>query len=759
MGERLHPAAIAVYAADALRQGAFPLLVILAVSVFGGDFDADAALRSAMFALIGTAVASLAGGFRWATTRYSVAGETVRLRSGLLSVKEVEIPFSRVQALDVEQGPIQRLFGVHRLDVQTGGGGAGGELVLGAVDAAEIERIRALIGRRTAPREDAPAPERRLGGRGLALAAVTSGQLGVLVPVAAGATQVLQGLFRDPIDGERTIVGALPDGAAGLALLAAAVLVLAWVLAGLGTVIGFGGFAVRREDDELRIRRGLLQRRQATLRVDRVRAVRVLESLPRQWLGLAALRVEVIGHAKEQAAAQTLFPLLRLEEVEPFLRELLPEMADGLGGLERPPARALRRYALPPLAASAALAAALALALDSPWPLALAPLGAPYGALGWGAAGWRLRNGRLAIRSRRLTRTTVLAPAAGREHQDLAQTALQRRARLADVAVSFGKGTRATIRHLDADVARGLWAAIGPRWGAPPDVPGAARPYRRAMTATTALPDAELKARHRKMWASGDYPSMVETFLLPLGPRLADACRVGRAGTGIRVLDVAAGTGNASIAAAQAGASVTASDLTPELLEAGRRRAEAAGVELEWVEADAEHLPFEDESYDVVMSSIGVMFAPHHQLAADELVRVCRPGGTIGLLSWTPEGMIGGLFRTIGPFAPPPPPGAQPPPLWGGEEHLRALLGERVELSTVERDVLDVTAFTHPRDYGEHFKQRYGPTIAAQANARKDDREPEFEAALDAFCDEWNRGTEDAARFEMEYLLAVGTRR
>jgi len=270
--------------------------------------------------------------------------------------------------------------------------------------------------------------------------------------------------------------------------------------------------------------------------------------------------------------------------------------------------------------------------------------------------------------------------------------------------------------------------------------------------------DAELKARHRKMWASGDYPSMVETFLLPLGPRLADACRVGRAGTGIRVLDVAAGTGNASIAAAQAGASVTASDLTPELLDAGRRRAEAAGVELEWVEADAEHLPFEDESYDVVMSSIGVMFAPHHQLAADELVRVCRPGGTIGVLSWTPEGMIGGLFRTIGPFAPPPPPGAQPPPLWGGEEHLRALLGERVELSALERDVLDVTAFTHPRDYGEHFKQRYGPTIAARANAAKDGRETQLDDALDAFSEEWNRGSDDEAYFEQEYLVAVAQR-
>jgi SAM-dependent methyltransferase len=267
--------------------------------------------------------------------------------------------------------------------------------------------------------------------------------------------------------------------------------------------------------------------------------------------------------------------------------------------------------------------------------------------------------------------------------------------------------------------------------------------------------DTELRSRHRAMWAEGDYPSMVETFLLPLGPRLVEACGVG---TGMRVLDVAAGTGNASIPAAQRGADVTASDLTPELLEAGRRRAEAEGVELDWVEADAENLPFEDESFDVVMSSIGAMFAPHHQDVADQLVRVCRPGGTIGLLSWTPEGMIGALFRTMGPFAPSPPPGAQPPPLWGSEDHMRELFGDRVDFRVLERDVLEITAFAKPREWGEHFKERYGPTIIARRNAEKDGREGELDDALDAFCDEWNLGSEEDARFEQEYLLAVGTR-
>lgn len=273
---------------------------------------------------------------------------------------------------------------------------------------------------------------------------------------------------------------------------------------------------------------------------------------------------------------------------------------------------------------------------------------------------------------------------------------------------------------------------------------------------STSTQDAELKARHRAMWASGDYPSMVETFLLPLGPTLVEAAGIQE---GMSVLDVAAGTGNASLRAAERGATVTASDLTPELIEVGRSIAERDGLSLEWTQADAENLPFADESFDVVMSSIGAMFAPQHQDVADQLVRVCKPGGTIALLSWTPEGMIGALFRTIGPFAPPPPPGAQPAPLWGSEDHVRELFGDRVVWRTLERQDLTITAFPNAREYGEHFKERYGPTIVARANAEKNGRAEEFDAALDAFCDEWNRsGPDEPARFEKEYLVAIGTR-
>jgi len=177
------------------------------------------------------------------------------------------------------------------------------------------------------------------------------------------------------------------------------------------------------------------------------------------------------------------------------------------------------------------------------------------------------------------------------------------------------------------------------------------------------------------------------------------------------------------------------------------------------VEADAERLPFEDESFDVVMSCIGAMFAPRHQAVADELVRVCRPGGTIAMLNWTPEGMIGGLFRAMGPFAPAPPPGAQPPPLWGGEDHVKELFGDRVELGSLERGVLQVTAFEGPRDLADHFRERYGPTLATRKNAAANGRDAELDETLYAFAEAQNLGTPDRARFAPEYLVAVGTRR
>jgi len=270
---------------------------------------------------------------------------------------------------------------------------------------------------------------------------------------------------------------------------------------------------------------------------------------------------------------------------------------------------------------------------------------------------------------------------------------------------------------------------------------------------TTHDADLALKAKHRAMWALGNYPAVATEVIAELGPTLVAATGIG---PDDRVLDIAAGSGNASIPAALTGATVLATDLTPELFEIGRRDAEAAGATLDWQEADAEALPFDDASFDAVISCVGVMFAPHHRAAADELLRVTRRGGRIGLLSWTPRGFIGQMFATMKPYAPPPPPGAQPPPLWGDEVHVRELIGDRVTDLQVRTDNLRVERFATGEDFREFFKSAYGPTIAVYRNIA-DDHEPV--AALDLDLLELaQRHDLGGGAMDWEYLLVTAQR-
>ena len=218
---------------------------------------------------------------------------------------------------------------------------------------------------------------------------------------------------------------------------------------------------------------------------------------------------------------------------------------------------------------------------------------------------------------------------------------------------------------------------------------------------TDTAEDKSLKARHAALWALGDYAAVASEVIAPLGPILVEAARIT---AGQRIHDVAAGSGNVAIPAARTGAEVVASDLTPELLDRGREAAAAEGLTtITWQTVDAEAQPFADGEFDAVVSCVGVMFAPHHQLAADELVRTCRPGGTIGVLSWTPEGFIGQMFATMKPYAAAPPAGAQPPPLWGHVDHVRELFGDRVQdLHAVQQDLV-VDVFATTAEFREYF--------------------------------------------------------
>ena len=243
--------------------------------------------------------------------------------------------------------------------------------------------------------------------------------------------------------------------------------------------------------------------------------------------------------------------------------------------------------------------------------------------------------------------------------------------------------------------------------------------------------DRDFKTRQRAMWAVGDYHKVATTALWSFGPILVEACHIG---PGQHVLDVAAGTGNTAIRAAEAGAEVVASDLTPENFDAGKREASAHGVDLEWVQADAEALPFGDDEFDVVTSSVGAIFAPHHQAVADELVRVCRPGGTIGLIAVEPDGAASRLFEIVKRYAPEPMIPDESPLAWGDEGHVRELFGDHVSSLSFEHHTLDPSPFVDLE-----FMKRTHPVFVTlyRELADQPDRLAALDAELDALAEHW----------------------
>jgi SAM-dependent methyltransferase len=253
------------------------------------------------------------------------------------------------------------------------------------------------------------------------------------------------------------------------------------------------------------------------------------------------------------------------------------------------------------------------------------------------------------------------------------------------------------------------------------------------------------------MWSEGDF-SALATGLVIVGEML---CETADVMPGERVLDVACGSGTAALAAARRGAVVTGVDYVPALLERGRERAAAERVEVEWVEGDAEALPCEDGSFDVVLSTFGVMFAPDHAQAAKELLRVCRPGGRIAMANWTPDGLMGDLFRTITTHAPPPIK-LDPPVLWGTEEHLRTLFGEGItELELTPRDfVMRAASLEHLL---EAMRANLGPLKVAFARVGEDG-EGALANDLISLIEQRNRAAGGALAAPARYVEAVAVR-
>ena len=271
------------------------------------------------------------------------------------------------------------------------------------------------------------------------------------------------------------------------------------------------------------------------------------------------------------------------------------------------------------------------------------------------------------------------------------------------------------------------------------------------MTTTLTLDAlAAVKEKQQATWASGDY-AVIGTWLQIIGERLCESVDVS---AGQKVLDVAAGNGNASLAAARRGCEVTATDYVDHLLERAARRAEAEGLPLTTRVADAEDLPFDDGSFDVVLSTVGVMFTPNPERAAAELLRVVRPGGKVGLASWTPEGFIGQMFKVVGAHVPPPA-GVPSPLLWGTEARVQELLGGEAKVEAERRHF--TFRFRSAEEYFERFRDLYGPTVKAWA-ALDDAGRQSFHDQLVALAEGANRNTEGALTIDSEYLEVVATR-
>jgi SAM-dependent methyltransferase len=273
-------------------------------------------------------------------------------------------------------------------------------------------------------------------------------------------------------------------------------------------------------------------------------------------------------------------------------------------------------------------------------------------------------------------------------------------------------------------------------------------------TIEATTPDfAAIKQRQQQAWSSGDF-SVVAGRIVLVAEHLVDTADLH---AGWRVLDVATGSGNAAIAAARLGCTAVGVDYVPALLERGRERAAAEGLEVELVEGDAEELPFEDASFDAVTSVYGSMFAPDHARAAAELLRVCRPGGRIALASWTPEGFIGELFRTVASHVPPPA-GVPSPMLWGSESYLRELFGGEICSLEVERQTF-TWRFGSPEELVSFFRDWYGPTLKAFAALESDEARAALEADLVALARRFDRLGDGATAVPATYTEAVATRR
>lgn len=460
-GRRLHHAAVLAGVIDQLRSFVVPIVVL---AVIGGRGPGESVVRAAIYTGIGLAISTTLAALNWSTTRWFITDDSIRLRTGILSENNTIVPFDRVQAVDTVRGPIQRLFGVVEANVQTAGGGRRAEIVLKAITEAEAEELRNAVRHGAAAPVPGTAEEAReelaweLGLRRLVTAAATSGSLGVLLPFAAAATQWGDDLFGSKA-AERLVPNSAGEGLRDLAIVIAA----AWILSFAGTVAAFARFRLVREDERLRVYRGLLKRREASVPVERVHAVRVVEGPLREPFGLAQIRIDSAGYVREGASAQTIFPLIRRDDAPKLIARFLPEFAGELGGLDPLPPRAARRYILPLTLPWLIAAAVLAFIVGPPGLLLAvgALIGVALGFARYSAAAYRIDGAQVIFRGRRIARSTAVAKPARLQEVHVTANWFQRRGGLATLAVAIGSGRRIGVRHVSDDVADRAFETLG----------------------------------------------------------------------------------------------------------------------------------------------------------------------------------------------------------------------------------------------------------------------------------------------------------
>jgi putative membrane protein len=451
---RLHVAAAVSHAVRGLSDIALPLIIGL---VAGGR---SSSLHAVGFGLLGVIAAAAIGIARWQATTYRVDDRALHFRSGVFSPDETVVPLERIQAVDTIAGPIQRLFGVTGLHVQTPGGGEDGDVVLSALSARAAADLRAALGHAD-QHVDVATVRRRLSMPALLVTALTAPQLGILLPVVGGIFGALQNGLLGAGETEVKNINSTHE----VVLIAIMLLLAAWVLSFLGAIVTFSGFEVQHAEGRLRIRRGLLQRRAVSVPAGRIDGVQLVESPLRRPLRLVTLRLEVTSLGGREAAARTLFPLMHRAEVEPFLETFLPDFAGSLTIDERPPQRARRRYLTIPLVLAVVVSAALIVTLPAAWPavpvlLAVAVLS---GLDAFAAGGVRLHpdDARVVVRARRRgSRVTLVARRRRLQELDVSRSVLQRRADLATVSVAVARGTRLGVRHVERTLAASVLARL-----------------------------------------------------------------------------------------------------------------------------------------------------------------------------------------------------------------------------------------------------------------------------------------------------------